>query len=101
MKPIQIKDYTPLTEPEMKKVFGGSGEDGESGEVWCQTGAPCHIVVSEAPDKPTVQIAGTCNVTYTSGIGGNGSNYSYKRCSCSVNVPLSGTIIGNDPCTKR
>ncbi len=101
MKPIQIKEFTPLTEPEMKSIFGGSGESGESGEAWCLTGRPCNISISESPDKPSVQIAGVCRVTYTSGMGRNVSNISNSSCNCSVNAPLSGTIIGNDPCNKR
>lgn len=33
--PIVIKEYTPLTEPEMKNIFGGSGESGSEGGSGC------------------------------------------------------------------
>ncbi len=45
-KPIQIKEYTPLTEPEMKSIFGGSGESGETGEKCRMPGATCMITFS-------------------------------------------------------
>lgn len=101
--PIVIKEYAPLTELEMKNVFGGSGESGESGLQVCRTeNAMCTKTFTYTPLDPNKPVesdkaAGKC-VTITGTSNGDSGYF----CTCSsdaiANPNYSGTVSISHDC---
>ena len=93
-KPIEIKEYRPLTELEMKNVFGGSGESGDSGGKCKNPGAPCMITFSHknpgagssAPLPPP--LTGTCRTFFPNANAGvSGALKLTSGCNCEMDAP--------------
>ncbi len=95
MKPIQIKEYTPLTEPEMKSIFGGSGENDDSGKYACSTeGSYCNIKYEFSSEDNTLAppstliVSGICTTESGSYQLSSGSTIKYAVCDCRSQKPM-------------
>ncbi len=102
--PIVIKEFTPLTELEMKKVFGGSGETGSGVQVCRTENAQCTKVFTYKPaddNSPSEsdKVPGKC-VTASGTFGGDKGYV----CTCSTsgvaNPNYSGTVTTSHDCAS-